>query len=461
MKAGVSRRINSREVLFFLCFLIVASMEVTPVLYAQVITAGEVLTLNKAIEIALQNQPAIVAQANQVQAGEAKIGQSQAGYFPQINISTGYMRVSPVKAETSVNTSQAGMPPGTSIPSGLSGRGNESFNQYSATGNVNQLLFDFGKTGSQVKVQKLNTEAIRFNLLNTKDQVIFNVRQAYYSLLYAEHARIVAVETVDNFRNHLKVARGYYLAGMKPRFDVTKAEVDLTSAELNLIKAENNVRVSRVNLNNTMGLFQTDVPLYTLEDDVSFAPFELTIKDAIEIVYSRRADLHALQKQKEAAMESVRLYQKGYFPTLSGVASYTYVAPEFPLDSGWYAGAYLTFPLFSGFFTKNQIAEARANLEVLNANEQGLKQVILLELEQAFNALKEASESRRKTELSIRQARENHELAAERYRSGIGTSADLSTALVAYANARLADIAALYDYKIAQARIAKAIGRTD
>jgi hypothetical protein len=56
------------------------------------------------------------------------------------------------------------------------------------------------------------------------------------------------------------------------------------------------------------------------------------------------------------------------------------------------AGAYLNFPLFSGFFTKNQVAEARSNLEVLNANEQGLKQAIMLELEQAFNALKEASE---------------------------------------------------------------------
>lgn len=461
MGAKLSRRISLRNISLFLFFLIAASINATPALYAQAINAGEVLTLNKAIEIALQNQPAIVAQASQVQAGEARIGQSQANYFPQINISSGYTRISPVKPDTSANTSQAGMPPGTSIPTGVAGRGNDPFDQYSASAYVNQLLFDFGKTGAQVNVQKLNTEAARFNLQNARDQIIFNVTQAYYNLLGAEHARNVAIESVNNFRNHLNVAIGFHRAGMKPKFDVTKAEVDLSSAELNLIKAENNVRAGMVSLNNVMGLFQTDVPLYTIQDDVSFTPFELTIKEALEIVYDRRADLKVVQKQKDAATESVRLYQKGYFPTFSGVASYTFVGPEFPLDSGWYAGAHLVFPLFSGFLTKNQVAEARANLEVLNANERGLKQAIMLDLVQAFNSLKEASESRRKTELSVRQARENQELAVERYNSGIGTPAELSDALVAYANARLADITALYDYKIARARIERAIGKKD
>lgn len=439
----------------------VASMGVAPVLYAQAITAGEVLTLNKAIEIALKNQPAILAQTNQVKVGEARVRQSQANYFPQISAAAGYSRISPVTPETSATTSQAGMPPGTSIPTGLAGRGDEDFDQYSASAYVNQLLFDFGKTGAQVKVQKLNTEATRFNVKNTKDQVILNVKQAYYLLLGAQHSRDVAAESVDNFRNHLNVARDYYRAGMKPKFDVTKAEVDLSNAELVLIRAENGVRVGTVNLNNAMGLFHTDVPPYTVEDDITFVPGEPAMERAVQSVYERRADLLALQKQKEAAEESIRFYQKGYFPILSGVASYTYVGADFPLDSGWYAGANLVFPLFSGFLTKNQVMEARANLEVIDANERGLKQAILLELEQAFLALREAAASHKKTELAVRQAKENQELAAERYRSGIGTSTEVTDALVAYANARLADIAALYDYKISQARIERAIGGVD
>jgi len=52
-------------------------------------------------------------------------------------------------------------------------------------GALSQLIFDFGKTGAQVKAQKLSTEAARHDLANTKEQVVFDVKQAYYNLLGA------------------------------------------------------------------------------------------------------------------------------------------------------------------------------------------------------------------------------------------------------------------------------------
>jgi outer membrane protein len=425
---------------------------------AQTIAAGEVLTLDKAIFIAVRNQPAIIAQAGQVKANQAKVGQAQANFYPQINVASGYSRLMPVNPNTSLTTSLAGMPPGTSIPSGLSGRGSDAYNQYSTTAYLNLVLFDFGRTWTQVEVQKLNTEAAQYNYRNTQDQVIFNVSQAYYSLLAANHGRDVAAETVDNFRNHFERARGYYQAGMKPKYDVTKAEVDLRSAELNQIKAENLVRVGKVNLDNAMGFFNNDSVTYTVADDLGFEPFRLSQKEAVAGVYERRADFLALKKQKEAAQESIRLAQKGYMPTLNGVASYTFVGSDFPLDAGWIVGANLIIPIFSGFSTTQQVAEAKANLEVIDSNERALRLTILLELEQAYIALREAAESRRKAEVAIVQAKEGQDLALERYRSGIGTPTEVTDALVAYANAQVALISAHYEYKIAQARIERAIG---
>jgi outer membrane protein TolC len=446
-----------KKCLLAVCLLFAGTSISVSVLHADPITEGDVLTLDKAVEIGLQNHPSIDAQKYQVKVGEAKIGQSRASYYPQITISTGYSRISPVDTETSSQTSQSGMTPGTSIPTGLNGQEN-SYNQYTSNASLNQLLFDFGKTWGQVNVQKLNTEAARFQLENTKDQVIFSVKQAYYMLLGFQHALIVAAEAVENFKNHLNVAASYYRAGIKPKFDVTKAEVDYTNAELYYIKVENSVRVARVNLNNAMGLFHKTVPAYTLVDDQNIEPYDVTLDNAVETAYAKRADLQAVQLQKEASKESIAVSQKGYFPTFSGVASYTYVGSDYPLDGGWYAGAYLVFPLFSGFMTKNQVEEAKANYEVVNANERALKQQIYLELEQAYIALREAFQSRRKTELSVRQANENRDLATQRYKAGIGTPEELSDALVAYSNARLADITALYDYKIARDRIERSIG---
>jgi outer membrane protein len=455
-RGGYRRSVNAGVIL--LLFVCVQWSE-APCL-AQTIAEGEVLTIDKAIAIAIKNQPTIMAQAGQVKANEAKIGQAQANFFPQINVASGYSRVNPVNPNTSLTTSLAGMPPGTSIPSGLAGRGSDAYSQYSTTAYLNLILFDFGKTWNQVEVQKLNTDAARFNYRNVRDQVIFNVQQAYYSLIAANRASDVAAETVDNFRNHYERARGYYLAGIKPRYDVTKAEVDLRGAELNQIKADNVAKIGKVNLDNAMGLFNSHATSYTVPEDTDFEPFKLIQKEAYDIAYEKRPDLLALKKQKEAAHESVQLAKKGYLPTLNGVASYTFVGNDFPLDGGWVVGANLIIPIFTGLSTVQQVAEAKANLEVVDSNERNLKLTILLELEQAFIALQEAAESRRKAEATISQAREGQQLALERYRSGLGNATEVTDALVAYANAQVAVVSARYDYKIAQARIEKAIGRS-
>ncbi len=461
MKAGTGRARQFYRIYISLLLLFFVIPAPPPDLAAQTapLTSGRVLTVDEAVAIALQNQPSVAAQTAQVRVGESRIKQSQAAWYPQVSVAAGYYRISPVSSETNASTSQAGMPPGTSIPSGTSDRGDADYDQYSTSASVSQLLFDFGKTGTQVKIQELNTAASRFTLQNTKDEVTFAVKQAYYTLLGAQQNYEVAAEAVEMFRKHLDLARNFYRAGLKPRFDVTKAEVDLSNAELGLIRAENNVRVGRVNLNNAMGLSPADAPPYTLAaDGLAVTPVAVQEAQILRDVYERRSDLQAVQRQKEAAGETVRLYRKGYFPVLSGVGSYTYVGTEFPLDAGWYAGANIVVPVFSGFMTKHQVAEARAAAEAAEATERDLKLTIALELEQAFLALREAVASHRKAELAVRQAKENQELAQERYRAGIGTAADVTDAVVAYAHARLMNNAALCDYQLALARIERAGG---
>jgi outer membrane protein TolC len=58
----------------------------------------------------------------------------------------------------------------------------------------------------------------------------------------------------------------------------------------------------------------------------------------------------------------------------------------------------------------------------------------------------------------VRQATENHELADGRYSAGVGSPIEVTDALISLANAKTAYIAALYDYKVAQASMEKAMG---
>ena len=118
----------------------------------------------------------------------------------------------------------------------------------------------------------------------------------------------------------------------------------------------------------------------------------------------------------------------------------------------------MTFPLFSGFLTKYQVQEARSNLDVIRANEESLRQNILLEVKQAYLNLEEARERIPTAELTVRQAEENLELASGRYKAGVGNPIEVTDALVVYNNAKSSYIQALYDYRVAGASLQRAMG---
>ncbi len=453
MKAGDNLRRGVSLSAFFLTASVFLS---TLTCSAQTVVMPEILTLKKAIEVALTNHPAIEAQSGQVASGEAKLGQARGSYYPHINLSTSYTTIWPVKQETATTTSSSGLPPGNYVPTGLAHR---AYEQYAAVGSLSQLLFDFGKTGAQVKAQKLSAEAARYDLASTKEQVIFDVKQSYYNLLAAQRARGVTVKSVEQFKKQLEQAQVVYEEGARPKLDVTKAEVDLSNAEVNQTRAEYGVRVARATLNNAMGLPE-EGSTYTLEDDLVSGTTDLSLEEALRIAFAQRPDFLSVQKRKEAAQQSVKATQRAHLPTINGSATFTYVGTKFPIDHGWTAGAFMVLPLFNGFVTSYQVAEAVAVLKVETANERSLRQTIFLDLEQGYLALNEATKRIWSTEVALKQATENAELATERYEAGLATAIEVSDALTAYANAEFAYIGALYDRKIAQARIDKAIGNS-
>lgn len=403
----------------------------------ELIKKGETLDLQHCIAIALQRQPNILAAQNTVKVSESRIGQAKANYFPQVNLSAGYSR-SYTGSSSNVYGSKS------------------PYNDYSSSVTLSQSIYDFEKTSTQVKIQRLNRDSSQQDLANVSSQIVFNVKQTYFALLSAMKNRDVAEETVRQFQQHLDRAKGFFEVGVKPKFDVTKAEVDLSNARLNLLTAANTVRIARVNLNNAIGL--PEAPDYQIEDSLAFQPYEVNFEEALKKAYANRPDLQSILLKKESLEKSIDLAKKGYYPALTGNANYGYDGQEFPLDKGWMVGATLSFPIFSGLSTKYQVDEARANLEVQKAGEEALRQSIHLDVQQAWLNLQVARDKISAAELAVRQAAENLELANGRYAAGVGSPIEVTDALVAQSNARTAHVAALYDYKLAGASMEKAMG---
>jgi outer membrane protein len=435
MKIPVSeiKEIMKQRLLFLICFWLILPAAVGA---EELIRKGDTLDLQRCIAIAMEKHPNIQAATGTIMAGESKVGQARSGYYPQLSGSAGYSRTDPY----STSTISAG----------------QAYDSYSSSISLSQNLYDFGKTSTQVKVQEFNRDSSRSDRDNVIVQVAFAVKQAYYGLLQARRNRDVSREVVGQFRQHLEQAKAFFEVGTKPKFDVTKADVDLSNAKLNLLKAENAVRLGQVALNNTMGM--PEAPEYEVVDQLPFQRVTIDLEEVTRRAYERRPDLKAIDVKKRSLEQSIELARKGYYPSVTSSASYGWGASSFPLDQGWSFGAQLNVPLFSGYSTKYQVEEARANLDVLSANEALLRQTIYQDVKQAWLNLQEAADRIATAELTVRQAIENLDLANGRYASGVGSPIEVTDALVSVSNAKLAHISALSDYRLAQASLEKAAG---
>ena len=426
----------------FILMVLLATVSV--VRAEEIIRQGEMMNLERCIEISLMRHPNILAGRSTVDADLSRVGQSRANYYPQINLSSGYSRISPLTGTGSTSST------GSTVST------DSSFDQYSSSVSLNQNIYDFGRTPMQVKISRFNLDSSRMDLENTQDVVVLNVKQAYFGVLQAKRNRDVAADTVKQFELHLAQARGFFEAGTNPKFDVTKAEVDLSNAKLNLIRAEHALKIAIVNLNNAMGL--PDAPEYELEDNLSFQKYDMTLETALSTALENRPDLLSVSARKEAASSSIDLAKSNYYPSITGNAAYNWAGESFPLEHGWIVGATLSFPLFSGYLTKYQVAEARANLSAAEANEEVLRQSITRDVQQAYLTLKAAEEGIPAAELTVKQATENLDIANGRYTAGVGNPIEVTDAEVSMLNAKTAYIQTLYAYKVAQANLEKAMG---
>lgn len=398
------------------------------------IRQGDILTLRQCIDIALKNHPAIQAAAGTVRQSESKIGQARSGYFPQITFNSGYSRMGPT--ETSLRS--------------------DPYNNYSNTLNLNQTLFDFGKTYTKVRIQSLQKESSEADFQDTTISIILGVKQSYYSFLKAKMSVTVATETMKQFQQHYDVARAFFETGKSSKIDVTSAEVNLSNASIQLISAQNSMRIAFVKLNQAMGV--VSVPEYDVKDEFDTEKTEISFESALSQAYQNRPDVFSTALKREALEKNVTLNKIGYLPTLSGNAAYGYSGDDTSIDRSWNVGVALTFPLFTGLSTKYAVDEASASLDIALANEESLKQRIYLEVQSAWLNRKEALERIEVGKAIVRQAEETLELARGRYATGVGSSIEITDALIKHYNARMTYITALTDYSIAQASLEKAIG---
>jgi outer membrane protein len=399
-----------------------------------------IMSLDDCIKTALANNPTIQAAISNTDVYKSKIGQAWSDYFPEISLSTGYKRSNPV------------------VSSSLPMRDEYTDSYTLGTVSLDQLIYDFGKTSTKVKVSKANYSSSESDLQTVINKGVYNVKEAYYYLLYVLQQEKVMENTVDQFNRHLKQAEAFYKIGTRPKIDVTIARCNVSSAKLNLIKAKNEIDIAYAKLNNAMGI--PEKSNYSLKDKLDKKRYDISFETVIKFAYDVRPELKASKSRTEASESVVKLSKRAIVPDLKASTSYTVGGDDFIDDYGLGMGLKLELPVTNGYLVKKQVDEAKAIYKRSLDELEKAKQDVFLEVKQAFIKLNEARERLPVSELSLEQAKESYDLSSGRYKVGLGDPIELKDAEIVYQNARLEYYKSLLDYNVAVANLERAAGKS-
>lgn len=440
---------------------------------------GSVLSLNDCISIALNHNPAIKNARYNYGISKSNVGVARSEFFPTVGVGTGY----------SYNTTS-------------SSKINTDTNAYTVQATLNQLLWNFGRTNANIKMQKFYLIADEYNFYNTVRETTFNVKQKYYEVLAARATVLINKAYVQiNERNYQRT-KAYFDEGIKSKIDLVNAEVTLSDSKIQLVQAENSYKNSLVNLNNAMYL--VNAPAYSISGTEVFnnvndnvAPVDLTkitkpsdkeisklpvnVKDAkltssvetlelltdykvdefpysfkecMKMAYKNRADLKAYNSTLDAVKQNLLFVKRNYYPELSASAGYGF------RNTNSTNSLNVGLNLSSSVNIMNQkykVDAAKYQVDIAENSLNQLNQDIFFEVQNAYINMVELEKQIPLLAVKVRQTLENYELAEGRYYVGLGDYIQLQDAKVNYNNAQCSYIETIYKYNVARANLESVI----
>jgi outer membrane protein len=403
---------------------------------AGLLSTDRPVTLEECVGVALGEHPRIKGAEEDVKAADFRTEQAASTFWPQV--SAGASR-SWSHAETSARTANA--------------------NINNLDLNLSWDVFDFGRTYYTVKSSSALASATVRDLNAAQQTVAYDVMDSYYNLLKAQSLVKVAQESLNNANDHLKQAQAFFEVGVKPRYDVTKAEVEVNNAKVRLISAEDAVKGARVNLNTRLAIDPL-TPLIVQDRpqlEVLDKPMEGYFEDALR----NRPELLGLQERLRANELAVKSTRAEYLPQINATGNVGILKEDSvpgTFDSNTFAIA-VDLPVFEGFRTRARVGEARANTLSTRYRVEDTKTGVLNQVSSAYIAIEDARARTDALNVSVRSARENLDIAQGRYEAGVGALIDVTDAQVSLTQAETDLAQAFYDYHLAHTSLLRSTGK--
>src|SRR5579875_1245416 len=325
--------------------------------------------------------------------------------------------------------------------------------------------FDFGRVRGFIDQRKYEHDAAVAKLAFTELEIIFEVEKRYWWLLATHEIVRVYQEAVNARNEEMRLAEILARTDLRPKLDVYVFKSDLERARFHLVEALNAEADAKVALDNAMGLSGA-APPYRLRAVWSDRPITQKVEDAVKLAFKLRPDITMLEDLIQAADRQIVQARSDFFPTLYAYGNYMQVGyggqpgPGMSSVPNYAVGLVANWPIFNGFETVSQVAEAKYRKEAFRHALEDTEQRIILETQTALLNWQASLDEIRAAKAARDASQLEYELAQVRYRRQLGNTVDVQVAEQRFVADSVRYINSLYAYEVARAAYEEATGES-
>jgi len=329
-----------------------------------------------------------------------------------------------------------------------------------------QLIFN-GTTFPEIRGTFFERDSAYFAFRNTLDQLIATVKTQFYQIIVNRELVKVNDENVHLLEAQWKDQQNRFEAGTVPRFNVLQAEVAYYNQLPQLITSQNNLRISKIQLAKTLGLYfqprRGESPPLEVVGEMPYIPRTIGLAEAIEMGKERRPLLKQARANALNQLQQVRAAAGQWLPTITTTGGGEWVSSStnsswHDISKGWLAQVEGSLPIWDSGAIAGQVIQQRALLfEAKNTYDDDVRQVEL-EIQQAYSNLQQNQELIVSQEKNVELAEEALRLAQARLAAGAGVQLDVLNATVQLLTAQSTRLQALFGYNSSLAEFDRATG---
>lgn len=410
------------------------------------------LTLDKALTIALDENPTMKVAAEEIALKKVAGKEAWQSLLPEASIA-GSLDHTIKAAEMKLNDMSFKM-------------GQDGTNTANAGLSINLPLFapavyrtmSMTKTDIELAVEKSRA---------SKQDLVNQVTKAYYQLMLTQDSYDVLQKSYKLAEDNYNIVNAKYRQGTVSEFDKITAEVQMRSVKPSVISAGNAVTLSKLQLKVLMGItadvdIKIDDSLAAYEGVVFANQLDNTVHEGlVNNTTMKQLELNRLMLQK-----NIKSLRTNFMPTLGLGYSYQYQSMN---NDSWNVFNYnygsssslvfsLSIPLYKASnFTK--LKSNRIQMRQLDQNRLDTERKLNMQITSYQDNMSASSEQVSSNKENVMQAEKAVQIAGKRYEVGKGTVLELNTSQVQLTEAELTYNQSIYDYLVAKADLDQVLGR--